>query len=488
MKGLVFRHCWARPVSLRRGGILPVLMLAVLAFGLTFSPPALAEDWGQFQKDALRTGQTSDSAPALGAAKAWKVFTASAGCSGIDTTPVIADGKAFVLTIAGKVFAFDAASGAPLWSRDLGTLAPFTFEVATPACAEEKLFVAQQDGRIWALDAGTGAILWGPVTLGAPADQLNTPVTYDSGHIYVGSAFGSKAYYCLEAATGELVWARPGTHGAGYYWAGACAIGDYLVFGDDDAVLTCVNKDTGALVDEEDLKAVESGAGSIRSSVSYNSGTGRVYLTDQGGYCWAYAFNESTGDLAYQWHTFIGWSTSTPVVHDGKVYVGFGGYAGAGGLHCLSVTDGALLWTFPSPHGGGVQSSPAISLADGTARIYVTVNGPNGGVYALDENGGLLWEYVSEEAGGMAGYVLQGVALSDGRVYFGNDGGYLYALKEVVPAWDVNGDGVTNYLDMILVGNHYGESGSPGWIPADVNEDGTINYLDMILVGNHYGE
>ena len=46
--------------------------------------------------------------------------------------------------------------------------------------------------------------------------------------------------------------------------------------------------------------------------------------------------------------------------------------------------------------------------------------------------------------------------------------------------WDVNGDGFVNVLDMILVGQHFGETGAPGWIPEDVNRDGVINVRDML--------
>jgi parallel beta-helix repeat protein len=46
--------------------------------------------------------------------------------------------------------------------------------------------------------------------------------------------------------------------------------------------------------------------------------------------------------------------------------------------------------------------------------------------------------------------------------------------------WDVNGDGFVNVLDMILVGQHFGETGTPGWIPEDVNRDGVINVRDML--------
>ena len=52
--------------------------------------------------------------------------------------------------------------------------------------------------------------------------------------------------------------------------------------------------------------------------------------------------------------------------------------------------------------------------------------------------------------------------------------------------WDVNGDSDTNVLDMVLVGQHWGETGLTGWIPEDANEDGTINVLDMIVIGQHW--
>jgi len=47
---------------------------------------------------------------------------------------------------------------------------------------------------------------------------------------------------------------------------------------------------------------------------------------------------------------------------------------------------------------------------------------------------------------------------------------------------DVNGDGHVNALDLILVGQHFGESGPPGWIPEDVNKDGSVDVLDIILI------
>jgi hypothetical protein len=51
---------------------------------------------------------------------------------------------------------------------------------------------------------------------------------------------------------------------------------------------------------------------------------------------------------------------------------------------------------------------------------------------------------------------------------------------------DINKDGAVNILEMTSITQHWGETGTPGWIPQDVNNDGIINSLDMIIVGQHW--
>ena len=59
--------------------------------------------------------------------------------------------------------------------------------------------------------------------------------------------------------------------------------------------------------------------------------------------------------------------------------------------------------------------------------------------------------------------------------------------ERVHPAWDVNADGTTNVLDLILVAQSLGEDASVNR-QADVNGDGTINVLDLIVVAQNLGE
>lgn len=56
------------------------------------------------------------------------------------------------------------------------------------------------------------------------------------------------------------------------------------------------------------------------------------------------------------------------------------------------------------------------------------------------------------------------------------------------PPWDVNHDHVVDILDTALIGNYWGQTGSPGWRREDVNRDSMIDILDSSLVGNHWGQ
>ena len=52
--------------------------------------------------------------------------------------------------------------------------------------------------------------------------------------------------------------------------------------------------------------------------------------------------------------------------------------------------------------------------------------------------------------------------------------------------WDVNGDGIVNIQDLVLVAGQFGESGEG--LKGDINGDGTVNIQDLVLVASHLGE
>ena len=62
------------------------------------------------------------------------------------------------------------------------------------------------------------------------------------------------------------------------------------------------------------------------------------------------------------------------------------------------------------------------------------------------------------------------------------------SITVTCPRWDINDDGICNYLDLTLLGIYYDQTGTPGWIPEDINQDGVINYLDLTELGIYYGD
>jgi hypothetical protein len=54
-----------------------------------------------------------------------------------------------------------------------------------------------------------------------------------------------------------------------------------------------------------------------------------------------------------------------------------------------------------------------------------------------------------------------------------------------IPA-DVNGDGVVDVLDLLLVLSVWNETGDHGWIPEDINLDGVVDVLDLLEVLAHW--
>ncbi len=62
-------------------------------------------------------------------------------------------------------------------------------------------------------------------------------------------------------------------------------------------------------------------------------------------------------------------------------------------------------------------------------------------------------------------------------------------VQESQAPWDTNGDGRVDIVDLVLVGQHFGETIAADTSPnPDINRDGQVNVIDLVLVGQHFGE
>ena len=64
----------------------------------------------------------------------------------------------------------------------------------------------------------------------------------------------------------------------------------------------------------------------------------------------------------------------------------------------------------------------------------------------------------------------------DGEIYLKSESG-----SEILPTADLNGDGVVNIQDLVIVANALGKT------TPDLNGDGVVNILDLVIVANAFG-
>jgi hypothetical protein len=55
------------------------------------------------------------------------------------------------------------------------------------------------------------------------------------------------------------------------------------------------------------------------------------------------------------------------------------------------------------------------------------------------------------------------------------------------PFWDLNNDHAYNIGDLVILGQHWGQTGVKGWIQEDLNSDGAINIGDVVVLGLYWG-
>jgi hypothetical protein len=344
-------------------------------------------------------------------------------------------------------------SGQWNWVNGAVTGSPFTatgqynieYEIAVTGTSNSTLqftnadLVSYQPGvsYITNIDDNGGAPTLNGIAIPNLVGQLNTPMLYDNGYVYVGtwpnSSTNIGSYYQINTSTNAVTSFTPTTAGEGFYWAGATVVTDtsggrYLVFGSDKGYLYILNASTMAEVGSP--IAISGGgdtAGKIRSSICYDSANSQIYFTDENDYLWCYSVtqNSSSISLAFNWVENIGYSTSTPALFNGYLYVGTGGVGTSGTVDCFGnlINGPTEEWSYSAA--GPVQSSPIVYNNGSNTYVYYTTNNSTGQGYCLKDNGNgtctLIWSSGSTDAY----YALQGMTSEGGYLVFGNDKDYL---------------------------------------------------------------
>lgn len=407
-----------------------LLVLILISSIFAFFCDVGISDWPQYQQDSFNSGVISEKVPEN------PVILWSADIQRVDVTPVICDGAVYVIAGNGTLYAFDADTGKAMWTSHLDG---WVFQTSTPACGGGKIFAATDSGNLAAFDRMTGIKLW---NCSLTDKRFEAPLTYGASRVYLGegSAYGTseKKFFCI-FDNGTECWNYT-SETKGYQWCGSCNLDDYVVVGQNDGILLSLNRLTGEVADvlrlndSTRLSFSQENPGRIRASVACNNGW--IYTTSEAsadeGYAWKIAFDNETGRFKdHGWSVPVGFSTSTPAIFGGRVYLGVGEHGHPGALVCINDSNGDVIWRYPVE--AGVKASPVVSTAYDKPRILFTTAQTDGSVYCIEDvgnNGELLWRFNPPDNG----YILGGVAVYKGRLYFGTEGdqhhGKLYCLED----------------------------------------------------------
>ena len=306
-----------------------------------------------------------------------------------------------------------------------------------PVYTDGVIVIPLANGRLQGVSATEMKTLWVSGAIASRAQNIST-VTASGGMVFTGTAnsldsnynAATGTFFGINAITGERVWTNEEAN-TGFYWSGACKVGNVLLYGNDAGVLTAVDPTTGKTVSTLKLSSA------IRSTVISNNTETEAYVTTNNGTLHKIAV-ASDGTLSESNATsFASKSTSTATLFQGNLFVG-GSAADYTGT--LSVIDAA---TMQIKHSVSlpfeVKSAPLVAKAsDGKTYAYFTCNGVEMGEDNNYTNGGGAWVYcletntatkLFEATGDMANYCMKSITMgADGTLYWTNDSGTLFAL------------------------------------------------------------
>lgn len=248
-------------------------------------PPAVANDaWSQPGGNAAKS--MGHLALAAAPARAWEARIPGATKEArLAAAPVIADGKLYAVDTDGRVNAFNAATGAKLWSVGFGDIAKknrsavFGGGVSVDGAM---LYATNGLGDVAALNVADGSVVWkkrpGPPLRGAPTVAL--------GNVYAMSQ--DNQLFALKAADGNVEWTEAAAvQLAGVFGVAAPSVAQgTVVAGFSSGDLNAYRYENGRTVWQEALS---------RTSINTSVGTlsdidadpvidqGRVFAIGQGG-------------------------------------------------------------------------------------------------------------------------------------------------------------------------------------------------------------
>ena len=450
----------------------------------------LPTDWPLFRKNAENNGVVDVRTPitAEDTVLVWANKLGEGYSGGAVGSPIIVGG--YLYTYSGTtIMKVDKETGLILKTGTMVGGSSFAINCAT--YAEGMIFIGLANGRVQAFNAETLESLW--VYQDALGGQPNCPIAYADGYIYTGFwNYETKQanFACLSVTDEDATKTNEAklptwtyTHN-GFYWAGAYVNSDFVLVTTDDGAdgyvtgrgsILSLNPKTGKLIDS--LQATN--VGDLRSSVCYDEETEAYYFTSKGGDLYQVKVNADgtfTKGSLRRLHLDNGtdsastppMSTSTPVIANGRAYIGvsgasqFGAYSG----HNITVVDlSTFSIAYSVPTKGYPQTSGLLTTAyqdkDGYNYVYFFDNFTPGKLRVIRDMPGMTevdHDYTTMETyskdgeehtietayvlftpdGAQAQYAIcSPVVDEEGNIYFKNDSAQLMRLSSRITELEV---------------------------------------------------
>jgi outer membrane protein assembly factor BamB len=353
------------------------------------------------------------------------------------------------LDLVPYCYSFGSRMPTPSHCPDGGTVNGYngTVEgVATLDATRERLYVGRGDGKLYAIDTRSGEIVWRFTSFNPelPSDPegggeaVAGPLVDANGIIYFTTVavgeYETNAVYALnpdgtmrwrypadEKTLDHLIWAAPALSPDGQTlyiagaWGPAADDWDRTLPGTIHALRV---NDGSAKWTFHPVNEAEWWKPPVWSSHLAVGSDGTIYIagtqnTFGGGSAVLFAIRDLGNSAQYAWPRMVDLDRGEALVAAGialrevngetvRVYATSGdpysvlaqGYGAGGELVAVDASSGSVLWRFDPESHGGFGSMTGIAI-DAEGVIYTGVSGQRDGgrVYAVREDGSLMWQY-----------------------------------------------------------------------------------------------